>query len=83
MIIMKHIDTRLYEPKDKHKAIFGLFFSLNVGETMLLINDHDPKPLYYQFAIEYPNTFEWTYQTQGPDIFEVLIKKTSDVSPKA
>ncbi|HKL61511.1 MAG TPA: DUF2249 domain-containing protein [Acholeplasma sp.] len=72
---MKTIDARLYEPKDKHKKIFDMFFSLNVGESMLLVNDHDPKPLYYQFAAEHTNQFEWTYQTQGPDIFEVLIKK--------
>ncbi len=42
---------------------------------MLLVNDHDPKPLYYQFAFEHTDKFEWHYQTSGPDIFEVIIKK--------
>jgi uncharacterized protein (DUF2249 family) len=79
---MKTIDARLYEPKDKHNKIFELFFSLNVGESMMLINDHDPKPLYYQFSIEYPETFDWFYQTKGPEIYEIMITKTNTVSSK-
>lgn len=74
---MKSIDARAYEPKDKHAKIFDLFISLSVGESMLLINDHDPKPLYYQFAFEYTDRFEWTYQLEGPEVFEVIIKKTA------
>ncbi|MFA5471804.1 MAG: DUF2249 domain-containing protein [Acholeplasmataceae bacterium] len=72
---MKTIDARNYEPKDKHIKIFEMYHSLEVGESMLLINDHDPKPLYYQFAFEQTDKFKWTYQTSGPEIFEVLIQK--------
>lgn len=76
---MKTIDARLYEAKDKHKKIFKMFESLAVDEAMLLLNDHDPKPLYYQFAAERADTFEWTYKTNGPDLFEILIKKTKNI----
>lgn len=76
---MKTIDARLYEPKDKHIKIFELFESLAVGEVMLLVNDHDPKPLYYQFAAERADTFEWTYKTNGPELFEILITKTKNI----
>ena len=72
---MKTIDARDYEPKDKHKNIFGMFNGLEIEESMLLINDHDPKPLYYQFAAEMPESFDWTYQKNGPDLFEIIIKK--------
>lgn len=42
---------------------------------MRLVNDHDPKPLYYQFAAERPGTFDWEYQEQGPEVWKVLITK--------
>lgn len=79
---MKSIFAPSIPPRDRHKQIFDLFFSLAVGEQMMLINDHDPKPLHYTFLIEYPDTFTWVYQTEGPELFEVVITKILDVTPK-
>ncbi len=76
---MKIIDARDYVPKDKHIKIFEMFAGLKVGEAMLLINDHDPKPLYYQFSFENPNTFDWVYRKNGPDLFEILITKLKNI----
>lgn len=76
---MKIIDARDYVPKDKHIKIFEMFAGLKVGEAMLLINDHDPKPLYYQFSFEHPNTFDWVYRKNGPDLFEILITKLKNI----
>jgi uncharacterized protein (DUF2249 family) len=42
---------------------------------MELINDHDPKPLYYQFQAEMPERFTWTYLEQGPATWRVEIGK--------
>ncbi|GIM46420.1 hypothetical protein DNHGIG_19690 [Collibacillus ludicampi] len=38
-----------YPPYLKHKVIFETFEKLKPGEAMLLINDHNPIPLRYQF----------------------------------
>lgn len=76
---MKKIDARDYEPKEKHLKIFEMFFNLDFDKSMLIINDHDPKPLYYQLLFEYPDTFEWTYKTKGPEIYEVILKKVSEL----
>jgi len=35
--------------------------------------DHDPKPLYYQFAAELPDQFEWEYVEKGPEVWQVKI----------
>ncbi len=77
---MQTIDARAYAPKDKHPNILSMFLNLKIGESMLLVNDHDPKPLYYQFTAEYPNTFTWTYQESGPEVYKVVIKKIMEVS---
>ena len=69
------VDARIYEPKDKHPMIFKTFESLASGEKMELINDHDPRPLHYQFIMELPETFEWEYLEEGPEVWRVSIMK--------
>lgn len=71
------LDIRPVPPREKHPTIFRTFDALPVGGTLLLINDHDPKPLYYQFNAERPDRFEWEYVESGPSVWKVHIKKTS------
>ena len=42
-----------------------------------MVNDHDPKPLYYQFAAEHKGEFTWDYLEQGPAVWRVRIGKTA------
>jgi uncharacterized protein (DUF2249 family) len=69
------IDVRPMPPCERHAKIFGTWSELVPGETILLVNDHDPVPLYYQFAAEHTGTFRWNYLEQGPDVFRVRITK--------
>ena len=55
------IDVREISPRERHPRIFALWDSLADGEEMVLINDHDPVPLYYQFAAENAGGFRWEY----------------------
>jgi uncharacterized protein (DUF2249 family) len=55
--------------------IFSTFRSLGGGESMELINDHDPRPLYYQFQAEMPGQFTWEYLQNGPEVWRVRIAK--------
>jgi Uncharacterized conserved protein len=48
-IIKATIDVRNIIPRERHPLIFDSFLQLAPGESILLINDHDPKPLFYQF----------------------------------
>lgn len=69
------IDVRELPPPQKHPAIFAMYESLAPGESMLLLNDHDPKPLYYQMAAEMPDQFTWEYLEQGPEVWRVRITR--------
>lgn len=71
----KTVDAREYKPIDKHRVIFETFDSLKKGEKMELINDHDPKPLNYQFLAERENKFIWEYLEEGPEVWRVSITK--------
>lgn len=64
-----------YPPQVKHKKIFETYNSLLPGEAMLLVNDHDPVPLRFQFEAMHPNEFTWEYMEQGPTTFQVVIGK--------
>ena len=75
------IDVRPMPPRERHPKIFGTWAELASGESILLVNDHDPVPLYYQFAAEYTGTFRWEYLEQGPDVFRVRISKGDFADP--
>lgn len=70
------IDIRQFSSAVKHRTIFGVWDALQIGTSMLIINDHDPKPLYYQLAAEYPGQFAWVYGEEGPTEWQVEIHKT-------
>ena len=67
------LDVRRIEPAKRHTTIFRLFDDLHPGQGFELVNDHDPKPLYYQFSAEHAGQFEWTYLEQGPEVWRVRI----------
>lgn len=69
------LDVRTLVPRERHPLIFQTFDGLIPGQTFVLVNDHDPKPLYYQFLHERENQFTWEYLEQGPDIWQVQIGK--------
>lgn len=69
------IDVRVIAPRLRHPMIFTTFENLAPGESFTIINDHDPKPLFYQFGAEYPGTFEWTYERSGPEVWQVKIDR--------
>ncbi len=69
------LDVRAVPGPQKHAMIFRTFDELSTGGALLLINDHDPKPLYYQFAAERTGQFEWNYVERGPQVWKVEIGK--------
>ena len=73
----KQLDVRAEQPARRHQLIFETYFSLGAGESFELVNDHDPKPLYYQFAAEHPGRFEWHPLEEGPETWRVQIGRTA------
>jgi uncharacterized protein (DUF2249 family) len=69
------VNAAEYPPHLKHKVIFETFNKLAPSEAMLLINDHDPVPLRFQFESMFPGKFTWDYLEQGPATFRVKIGK--------
>jgi uncharacterized protein (DUF2249 family) len=70
------IDVRTIAPRERHPLIFQTYTGLKPGEGFMLVNDHDPKPLFYQFQAEHAGQFEWNYLEQGPEVWRVRIGRT-------
>jgi uncharacterized protein (DUF2249 family) len=67
------LDIRTIPPPQRHPLIFDRFDGLAAGESFVLVNDHNPKPLYYQFQAELTGQFTWEYLEEGPEAWRVRI----------
>jgi len=71
------VDVRTLAPRERHPLIFGTFHQLAPGAEFVLVNDHDPKPLYYQFQAEHGGEFLWDNLESGPEVWKVRIGKAA------
>ncbi len=75
------VDVSAVIPRERHPRVFNAWHSLAEGTAMVLVNDHDPVPLYYQFAAEHRGGFRWEYLERGPEIWRVRISKGHFADP--
>jgi uncharacterized protein (DUF2249 family) len=46
------LDLRDVPPAERHPKIHAAFERLDGGEALEIVNDHEPKPLFYEFQAE-------------------------------
>lgn len=76
------LDVRQVPPPQRHPLILRTFEALTPGRAFTLVNDHDPKPLYYQFQAELTGRFTWKYLEQGPMVWRVRIGRPPAAVPR-
>jgi len=67
------LDVRSFPPPRRHQLIFDALDELKEGGSVVLINDHDPKPLYHQLDATRPGAFSREYLEEGPEAWRVRI----------
>ena len=67
------VAVRALAPAQRHEKIFATYGALGPGTVFVLVNDHDPKPLRYQFEAQHAGHYSWDYLAAGPDIWRVRI----------
>lgn len=66
-------------PAEKHPTIFDTFDDLEAGESFVIVNDHDPVPLKYQFEAERgEEAFDWEYLEEGPETWRVKLTNNGE-----
>lgn len=76
--VVEELDVRDRPPAERHELIFEGYGELEPGTGFVLVNDHDPKPLYHQFDAEAGPTFRWEYRQKEPGEFRVLIGRAPE-----
>ncbi|MHB1224283.1 MAG: DUF2249 domain-containing protein [Gemmatimonadaceae bacterium] len=66
-------DLRPETPRRRHEIIFDTYEALAVNTGFVIVNDHDPKPLWYQFDAEHKGEFTWDVLEDGPEVWRVRI----------
>jgi uncharacterized protein (DUF2249 family) len=69
----RELDVRHLAPAQRHETIFAAYHGLAPESGYVLVNDHDPKPLRYQFEAEHPGEFTWDPLESGPAVWRVRI----------
>ena len=71
------LDVRQMIPRERHPKIFKAWEELPVGGSIKLVNDHNPKPLFYEFKAERTGEFEWRPLEEGPERWVVAITRVA------
>jgi len=69
------LDVRPLRKPDKHPAIFQAYAAVAVGESLVLVNDHDPRHLHDEFEVEHPGGYVWEYLAKDPGAWRIQITK--------
>jgi len=71
------IDVRELAPTERHPRIHDAFEDVPAGGSLTLVNDHDPKPLFYEFREEV-DAFDaegYSVERRGDDEFVAELPK--------
>lgn len=74
----KELDVRTLIPIKRHEKLLKLFKDLPAGDSFIFINDHDPKPLYYEFRSIFGDVVGWEYLKRDPEEWKVQVTRTAD-----
>ncbi|MDG5819117.1 DUF2249 domain-containing protein [Natronococcus sp. A-GB7] len=76
---MSRLDVREVPPPERHPMIHEAFEDLEAGESLTIVNDHEPKPLFYEFQAEV-DSFDadgYAVERVAPNEFEATFPKRS------
>jgi uncharacterized protein (DUF2249 family) len=69
------LDVRTLPAPQRHERIFALLDQLAIGQELVLINDHEPRPLRYQIQAAQPESFAWDPQQTAVHEWTVRIRR--------
>jgi uncharacterized protein (DUF2249 family)/quercetin dioxygenase-like cupin family protein len=71
----QELDLRRLRPPDQHPAAFQGYAALAVGESFVLVSDHEPQGLRDEFEIEHPGSHGWDHLSAEPGPWRVRVSK--------
>lgn len=75
------INVQELEPALRHQTIFEQFNTLKEEEYLIIHNNHDPLPVYYQLINLRGNIFSWEYLQKGPEWWDIKVTRNVPLIP--
>lgn len=72
------IEVHAIPKAQRHMEIFKKFDELKAGDSMMIVNDHDPVPLLIEFVRTRAGQFVHEYVEQGPKYWSVRITRKGE-----
>ncbi|MBI5382830.1 MAG: DUF2249 domain-containing protein [Opitutae bacterium] len=69
------LDVREVDCSSKRELIFERWLSLQPGEHFVLVNHHDPVPMYYMLSGQFPEQVNWEYEERTAEYVAIRITK--------
>ncbi|WP_373999126.1 DUF2249 domain-containing protein [Bdellovibrio bacteriovorus] len=69
------IEAQKIPPQQRHSHIFETFDNLEAGESIVIVNNHDPVPLLRHFEENRQEQFQSEYLEKGPEVWKLRLTK--------
>lgn len=69
------LDVRTIDHQHRHAIVQRLIDRLDLGRSLQLIADHNPRPLRGYFEMVHGDEAQWSYLEQGPDVWRVRLAR--------
>jgi CRP/FNR family cyclic AMP-dependent transcriptional regulator len=73
-------DVRAIPQWERHARIFAAFDALDEESVLLIVSDHEPRPLRAQFEELYAGRFQWEQKEHGDGRWEARLVRCRDAS---
>jgi uncharacterized protein (DUF2249 family) len=73
------LDVRDLSPANRHEIVLARVASLAYGRSLVLLSDHEPKPLREWLEDLLPGDYEWSYMAKGPELWRVRVRRAQEI----
>lgn len=71
------LDVRDINPQHRHAIVQKLIDRLDLGRSLQLIADHNPRPVQGYFEMVHGDEAQFSYLEQGPEIWRVRLARVA------
>ena len=77
------LDIRTIAPRERHPLILGRCDGLAIGESLQIVNDHNPQPLRLQLEDRARGQFEWATLQASATFWRIQITRAAQATSPA
>jgi uncharacterized protein (DUF2249 family) len=70
------VDTRTEPELSCADQTNSAYDALDVGDSLEIVADHDPQPLYFMLRAERGEAFTWDLVESGPELWRARVRRT-------